>query len=200
MTDSSKKLEDQIVVQYYKNFVGEKEVESLTKRFNVNEFCSKWDQVLTSRTTGLFGTGITYSSVTANYSLNSDGTVKVVNTAYDTTFQPTAIEGKSRARDPNIPTCRTVNFPSVSPTFEGDYWIIYISPTFETIIVGAPLILPGIPIELSNNFGVYVLAKNRDEFWSSNEETTLVFDTLKKYGFTQFWNEAIYSGKSFTEF
>jgi lipocalin len=197
--ENFKKLEDQIIVQYYKNFVGEKEVESLVKRFNVNEFCTKWDQVLTSRTTGLFGTGITYSSVNANYSLNLDGTVKVINNAYDTEFNPVTIEGKSRARDPIIPTCRTVSFPSVSPLLEGDYWIIYISPSFETIIVGAPLILPVIPIELSDNFAVYVLSKNRDAFWKSNEETTLAFDALKKYGFTQFWNEPIFSGSSFRE-
>lgn len=200
MSGNYKKFEDPIIVQYYKNFVGEKEVESLVKRFNVNEFCTNWYQVLTSRTTGLFGTGITYSSVKANYSLNTDGTVKVINTAYDTQFKPTIIQGESRARDPNIPTCRTVNFPSISADFEGDYWIIYISSTFETIIVGAPLILPGIPIELSSNFGVYVLAKNRDAFWASSQETTLVFDALKKYGFTQFWNEGIFSGKSFNEF
>jgi lipocalin len=198
--ENLKKLEDQIIVQYYKNFVGQKEVESLVKRFNINEFCTKWDQVLTSRTTGLFGTGITYSSVNAIYSLNSDGTVKVRNTAYDTNFQPTGIEGNSRARDPNIPTCRTVSFPSLTSQFEGDYWIIYISPSFETIIVGAPLILPVIPIELSGNFGVYVLSKNRDSFWKSNEETTLAFNALKKYGFTKFWNEPIFSGKSFNDF
>ena len=198
MLEVFKDLENQIIVDYYKNFVGEKEVENLIKQFNVVKFCRKWDQVLTSRSTGLFGTGITYSSVNANYSLNDDGSVKVVNTAYDTNFNPTFIEGNSVARDDNIPTCRTVTFPSINETVPGNYWIIYISPSFDTIIVAAPLILPFVPIDISNNFGVYVLAKDRNQFWASDTESKLVFDVLKKYGFTNLWNSPILSGESYS--
>jgi lipocalin len=198
MLEVFKDLENQIIIEYYKNFVGEKEVENLVKQFNVEQFCRKWDQVLTSRSTGLFGTGITYSSVNANYSINDDGSVKVVNKAYDTHFEPTIIEGNSVARDDNIPTCRTVIFPSVNVSVPGNYWIIYISPTFDTIIVAAPLILPFIPIDISNNFGVYVLAKDRNQFWESITESTLVFDVLKKYGFTNLLNSPILSGESYS--
>jgi lipocalin len=200
MEELYKNIENKIIIQYYINFVGQKEVETLTKQFNINEFCTKWDQVLTSRTTGLFGTGISYSSINANYSLNDDGTIKVLNNSYDTNFNRSSIEGKSEARDPKLPTCRTVNFPSVSPQLEGNYWIIYISPNFETIIIAAPLILPLIPLEISNNFAVYVLAKDRDKFWSNSQEVSLILDILKKYGFTKFWNEPILSGKSFLSF
>jgi hypothetical protein len=72
-----------------------------------------------------------------------------------------------------------------------------ISPSFNTIIVGAPLILPIIPININDNFGVYVLTKNRDEFWKSHKETTDAFNTLKKYGFTKFFNKPISSGETF---
>jgi len=188
-------LQNKIIINYYKNFVGEKEVDVLVNQFDVNKFCGKWQQVLTSRTTGLFGTGITFSSVQATYSLNSDGTIRVLNEAYDSNFKNININGMSSARDDAIPTCRTVNFGSVP--IEGDYWIIYISPSFNTIIVGAPLILPIIPINISNNFGVYVLTKNRDDFWKSEIETEAVFNTLKKYGFTNFFNEPISSGETF---
>lgn len=189
-------LQDDIVVKYYTDFVGKQEVDLLTKQFDVVKFCDVWQQVLTSRTTGLFGTGITYSSVQATYTLENDGTVGVKNEAYDTTFNKVEIEGNSRARNNEVPTCRTVSFGTVP--LEGDYWILYISPSFQSIIVGAPLITPVIPIDISNNFGVYVLTKDRDAFWKSKEETTLIFDALKKYGFTQVWNEGINSGKSFS--
>jgi len=192
------KIQNKVIIDYYINFVGKKEVDTLVKQFDVNKFCGKWQQVLTSRTTGLFGTGITFSSVQATYSLNSDGTIKVINEAYDTDFKSININGISSARDNKIPTCRTVKFGSIP--FEGDYWIIYISPSFDTIIVGAPFILPIIPININNNFGVYVLTKNRDEFWKSEKETTLVFDTLKKYGFTNFLNQPISSGKTFIDY
>jgi lipocalin len=195
MLELFKDLEDKVIVEYYTNFVGEKEVENLVKQFNVDKFCGKWEQVLTSRSTGLFGTGITYSSVNADYSLNADKTIKVVNSAYDTDFNITDIEGTSRARDDKIPTCRTVNFPSVNYQLEGNYWIIYISPSFDTIIVAAPLIL--LTIDISNNFGVYVLTKNRDEFWASNTASQEVFTVLKKYGFTEFLNKPILSGTSY---
>ena len=189
------KLQNKIIIDYYKNFVGKEELALLTKQFEVNKFCGKWQQVLTSRTTGLFGTGITFSSVQATYSLNNDGTIKVFNEAYDTTFQNINITGVSSARDDTIPTCRTVKFSSVP--IEGDYWIIYISPSFDTIIVGAPLITPIIPIKITDNFGVYVLTKNRDEFWKSEKETSQVFDALKKYGFTNILNQPISSGPTF---
>lgn len=197
MFELLKDLEDKVIVNYYTNFVGEKEVEQLVAQFNVDKFCGKWDQVLTSRSTGLFGTGITYSSVNAVYTLNKDNTIKVFNSAYDTDFNLTDIEGNSRARDDKIPTCRTVTFASVSDQLEGNYWIIYISPNFDTIIVAAPLIIPFVPIDISNNFGVYVLTKNRDEFWESNTASEEVFDVLKKYGFTEFWNSPILSGTSY---
>lgn len=190
-----KKIENDIIIKYYKNFVGEKELDLLVKQFNINKFCGKWQQVLTSRTTGLFGTGITFSSVQATYNLNNNGSIDVLNEAYNTIFENINIKGVSEARDNEIPTCRTVKFNTI--TVEGNYWIIYISPSFNTIIVAAPLITPIIPIDISNNFGVYVLAKNRDEFWNSKVETDDVFNTLKKYGFTNFWNEPISSGKTF---
>jgi lipocalin len=188
-------LQNKIIIDYYKNFVGEKEVNLLVQQFDVNKFCGKWQQVLTSRTTGLFGTGITFSSVQATYSLNSDGTIQVLNEAYDTNFKNINISGFSSARDNKIPTCRIVKFGSVP--LEGDYWIIYISPSFDTIIVAAPLIIPFVPINITNNFGVYVLTKNRDEFWKSQTETNNVFNTLNKYGFTNFLNQPISSGETF---
>lgn len=184
---------DAAVILNYINFVGEAEVLDLVSRFRVNKFVGRWEQVLTSISTGLLGSGILYSSVNATYSLQSDGNIKVVNAAYDQNFEKTCIEGSSRSRSVLVPTCRTVTFNN--SMFEGNYWIIYISQDFTTFIVSAPIIVGS--IDISSNFGMYVLTKDREKFWNSSEPQN-VFNALKKYGFTQFWNFPVNSGKSFT--
>jgi lipocalin len=194
-----KGVQDSIVVGYYKDFVGEKEVEKLVKQFDVNKFCRRWEQVLTSRSTALFGrTGLTSSSVYANYTLEEDGNVGVFNNSFDGDFNNQSITGVSRARDPTIPTCRTVKFDSLNPAFEGDYWILYISPDFNTVVVGSPLITPYVPIKITDNFALYVLAANREAFWASDKNYTEVSKVLKKYGFTNPINKGYFSGKSFS--
>lgn len=193
----SKEKQDETVVNYYKQFVGEPQLTYLLDTFKISKFVGRWEQVFTSRSTGLFGTGIDNSSVNAIYSLNNDGTIGVLNSSYNEKLEKKFIEGTSRARDNSVPTCRTVSFDSASAIpFEGDYWIIDISPTFQTIIVVAPIITPYIPIEIIDNFGVYVLTKNRDEFWKNQEEVDRVFTVLNKYDFNKFWNEPIVSGVS----
>lgn len=189
-----KETQDEIIVNYYKNFIGEPRLRYLLDKFQIDKFIGKWEQVFTSRSTSLLGTGINYSSVNAIYTLNYDGTVGVLNSAYNEKLEKIFIEGNSRARDNSIPTCRTVKFDSISIPIEGDYWIIDISETFQTIIVCAPIITPFIPIEISSNFGVYVLTKNREKFWKNKNEIDNVLNILNKYGFTKYWNEPIVSG------
>lgn len=193
----SKKKQDEIILNYYKKFVGEQQLTYLLDKFKIDRFLGRWEQVFTSRSTGLLGTGIDYSSVNAIYSLNNDGTVHLLNSAYDEQLEKKIIEGSSRARDNSVPTCRTVKFDSASVPFEGDYWILDISETFQSIIVVAPIITPYIPIDVTNNFGMYVLTKNRDRFWKNRDEVDHVLTILNKYGFTKFWNEPIVSGTSF---
>jgi len=190
-------MEDEFVILQYVNFVGPAEVADLVLRFtlNRNKFLGRWEQVLTSLSTNLLGSGIFYSSVTADYSPLPNGDVKVVNTAYDGDFELTSIEGSSRARSSFVPTCRTVKFPNTP--IEGNYWIIYASKDFTTIIVSAPIIIPIIGLDISDNFGLYVLTKDREKYWNSDEPQN-VFNALKKYGFDKFYNQPINSGKSFT--
>lgn len=193
----SKEKQDETVVNYYKQFVGESQLTYLLNTFKIDKFVGRWEQVFTSRSTGLFGTGIDNSSVNAVYSLNNNGTIGVLNSSYNEKLEKKFIEGSSRARANAIPTCRTVSFnPESSVDLEGDYWILDISPTFETVIVVAPVITPYVPIEIIDNFGVYVLTKNRDEFWKNKKEVDRVFTILNKYGFNKFWNEPIVSGVS----
>ena len=190
-------ISDNLIVKQYIDFVGSEEVVELVLRFNLNirKFLGRWEQVLTSISTNLLGSGIFYSSVIANYSLLPDKQIKVVNTAYNGKFELTSIEGTSRARSALVPTCRTVKFGD--QLIEGNYWIIYAAKDFNTIIVSAPIIIPLININLSDNFGLYVLTKDREQYWNSNEPHN-VFNALKKYGFDRFYNYPVNSGKSFS--
>lgn len=188
-------MTDIAVEKLYKNFVGTDGLKILADRFSITDFVGRWEQVMTSLSTQVMGTGITLSSVNATYELQGDGNVSVVNSAYNGTFDKINIQGVSRKRG-TIDTCRTVKFDNLD--FEGDYWLFYVSEEHDTILVAAPLIIPipSIPICITGNLGLYVLTKNREEFWGNRERITEVQSVLKKYGFDKLYNFPIFSGVS----
>jgi apolipoprotein D and lipocalin family protein len=71
---------------------------------------------------------------TAQYTLNDDGTVKVVNRCGPTGTEQ-SIEGTARVVDANTNAKLKVRF--FGP-FEGDYWIIDLDPDYEWAVVGEP--------------------------------------------------------------
>jgi lipocalin len=185
----SKKLSkyDEAVVKKYKKFVGKKELKSLLDRFSTDKYTGTWKQVMTSSSTRLVGGGLNYSSVKAVYKLRKDGLLSVKNSAYDSDFYKVGVTGESRARDEKVPTCRTVNFEilNINVDIEGDYWICWISSSFNTVLVVAPIILKlfNTPIVVSENFGFYLLTRDIPKFWNSPEEYESAFNVLEKYGF-----------------
>ncbi len=181
------------VLDHYKKYVGKKELKKLLSRFDSNTFCSKWNQVMTSRSTFFMGSGGSeYSSVRATYTENRDKTITVFNECYDENHKPKTIQGISECVDPKIPTCRTVLFPSVGVI--GNYWILYISKQKDVIIVCSPFIIPYTSVKLMDNLALYVLAKDRDAFWSNTQLVKKIYDILEKYKFDLFINKPIYSG------
>jgi lipocalin len=184
---------NEATIELYKKFTGNM-FEYLQNKFNVKSFIGKWDQVFTSRTTGLFGTGITLTNVTADYGLNANGNISVYNSAYNQELTFINIRGESKARDPKIPCCRTVYFNDNRSIPEGDYWITYINDDFSVIVVTGPLIVAG--LNISDNFAFYVLTKDRNKFWSNKTEVDKVLDYLKSKGFTNFFNKPVVSGTS----
>ncbi len=188
-------MTDRAVETLYKEFVGADDLAILTKRFSITDFVGRWEQVMTSLSTQIMGTGITFSSVNATYELQSDGNLRVLNSAYNRVLDKIYIQGVSRKRG-TLDMCRTVQFDNLG--FEGDYWLFYVSEAHDTVLVAAPLIIPipFIPICLTGKFGLYVLTKNRDEFWANPERIAEVQSVLKKYGFDQFYNTPIFSGVS----
>lgn len=187
---------DKAVVLGFKKFIGP-EFKALNERFTPNLLAGTWFQVMSSFSTSLLGSSSKYSSVKAKYTLNGDGVLGVTNEAFDKKLRKINIEGTSRARNQKYQICRTVSFNGLN--FEGDYWIIYMSPSSKSFIICAPLILNifGKPLIISNNFAVYVITQNIDVFWSDSKEFQPIFDALEKYKFTNFFNRANISPRSF---
>lgn len=195
---------DSQVEKLYRDFVGEKEkeLETLKERFRIDRFTQgDWRQVMTSLSTQIMGTGITFSSVSATYTESDDkGTIYVTNRANNGKLEKIFINGKSTKRH-ELETCRTVKFDKID--IEGDYWIFYINGPADIMLVAAPIIIPTIlgPICVTNTFGLYVLTmRTREKFWGDNEESrgqrAEINKQLKKYGFTNFYNCPVFSGES----
>jgi hypothetical protein len=179
---------------YYKQYIGENELKILLSRFDANTFCDTWNQVMTSRSTFFLGSGGSeYSSVTATYSaIPNSSAITVLNECYDEKHKTKSIQGVSECIDSKIPTCRTVLFPSVGAT--GDYWILYISKNKRCCIVCCPLFVPYTSIKMLDNLALYVLAKDRCEFWGNTKTVNEIYDVVRKYKFNTFINEPVYSG------
>jgi lipocalin len=199
--DSKLKKYDNLVVKKYKKFVGKDELNTLLKRFSTKGYTGTWKQVMASPSTRIIGGGSNYSSVQAIYTLRKDGLIGVRNMAFDGDFDKVGVRGKSRERDGNVPVCRTVKFDilNFNLNYEGDYWIIWISPSLKTALVAAPLILKlfNRPFVISNNIGFYLLTRDIPEFWDSPEEHEAAFRVLDEYGFTKFWNKPVATAESF---
>ena len=182
------------IVKQYKEYVGDidellNRFTALSKKFIKNK---KWHQVLTSRTTGIMGTGISFSSVNAEYALDKNGYISLTNRAYNGDFKPIFIKGVCEYRNKDVPTCRFVKFDNIS--IKGDYWIIYISKDKTTFVVSAPLIVFG--KVLLPNFGLYVLTENRDEYWKNSKKQEEISNVLNEYGFNKNYNKPVFSGES----
>jgi lipocalin len=189
---------DDAVIKKYKKFVGKNELKKLLEIFDSEKFAGKWKQVMCSPSTSVLGSGPNYSSVQATYTLKKNNIVGVKNDAYDNDLIRVCITGTSRARDDDVPTCRTVKFNNLF-NVEGDYWLIYATPSFNTVIVAAPIMIKVFnqPLVVTNNFGFYVLSRNIKQFWSSPNEYKNTLDALKKYGFNKRWNKPVVTAESY---
>ena len=178
------------IIQQYKEFVGDLDV--LLNRFSKLEVSNRWQQVLTSRSTGIMGTGISFSSVSAIYKKMKDGSISLLNSAYNTDFSPVYITGVCKVVDKEVPTCRVVSFDKIG--FEGEYWITYISADLSTFVVSAPIVILGKAVY--QNFGVYVLTKDRTKYWANKKLQKEINEKLIEYGYTNYFNKPVFSGES----
>lgn len=210
LNKSVDKYENEKIVTLYKEFMGESELKNLLEIFTLSEFTRCWDLVLTSPSTEFLGTGVDYTSVKACYILENENSnnVTLINSGFNEKLEKTYIEGISEPRDIDIPTCRTVQFNSLSKfTPKGDYWITYYKKyclqgqNLKVLIVVAPLIIPYLGISITPNFGFYTLVSsdNGDAhklFWENKNIIKDTLEYLEKKGFDKLWSKPVPSLKS----
>jgi lipocalin len=180
----------QRVVSAYKKFLGQMRLNTVLQRFSLEQFAGTWKQVASSRTTQLFGSPDTLSSIQATYKPTKKiGEVSVLNEAFDVNLKKVSIKGTSQSLDPKYPTCRDVTFPK---NRGGNYWVCHITPSGNSFIVTIPLFLKVpytyIAFNLTSTLGCYVLSKS-ENYWNSPEEVNSVNKALKELGFVSFYNE-----------
>ena len=74
-------------------------------------------------------------SVTANYTLNSDGSIRVVNRCRKSSGEFTTATGKAKIVDKQTNAKLKVSF---FWPFYGKYWILDLGPNYEYAVVGEP--------------------------------------------------------------
>lgn len=87
--------------------------------------------------------------VTAEYSLNPDGSVKVTNTCREGSLnaEPRSATARAEAADESGAKLK-VDFLPYIPFTSGDYWVLDIDEGYQTVVVGTP-----------NGFAGWILAR-----------------------------------------
>lgn len=81
------------------------------------------------------------SDITASYSLNDDGSIKVDNRCLNEKGEPTQSIGEATAVDATNAKLKVTFLPKLLrwiPFTEGDYWIFKLDPDYRIALVGSP--------------------------------------------------------------
>lgn len=162
---------------------------------DVYSYLGRWKQVATSRSTRLLGTGVKFTNVSAEYSLDEDDNgdnILVYNSGLNGRKEYTSIEGYTYVDDRfNCTSKRKLHFDGVP--FDGNYWIVKLGPIlygqYQYAIVSGPV--SGF---FGTRFSLYVLARHRQEYKDKYEKE--VKEWCKENNFIFFWNKYIDSGTS----
>lgn len=88
--------------------------------------------------------------VTAEYALNDDGSVRVINSCREGSLTATPRNATARAEAVDASGAKlNVDFLPLVPFTSGDYWILDIDEGYETVVVGTP-----------NGFAGWILARD----------------------------------------
>ena len=100
---------------------------------DLNRYLGKWYEI--ARFPNRFERGCV--GVTAEYSMRSDGDVRVVNTCREGTLdgKVTVADGSARVEAPGR---LSVTFVPWLPFARGDYWVLYVAPDYSMAVVGNP--------------------------------------------------------------
>jgi lipocalin len=152
---------------------------------DVKSYLGLWNQVATSRSSALLGTGIRFTNVTARYDILNNSDISVYNSGFNKNNNYTSIQGYSYVTGKSQ-TKRKLHFEGVP--VDGNYWIVKLGPIKENkyryAIVSGPLT----PL-FATRFSLYVLARNRKEYEENYEKD--VKQWCQDNNFRFFWNKYI---------
>lgn len=83
----------------------------------------------------------TASDITARYSLNDDGTIRVDNRCFDAEGEPSQAVGKASPVDDANSRLKVTFLPEFlrwMPFTSGDYWVLKLDPDYQVSLVGTP--------------------------------------------------------------
>jgi len=83
----------------------------------------------------------TATDITANYSLNEDGTVRIDNRCFDETGKPSQAIGEEGPVDDAKSRLKVTFLPEFVrwlPFTDADYWVLKIDPDYRIALVGTP--------------------------------------------------------------
>ena len=156
---------------------------------DLSYYTGKWFQVATSRSTKLFGTGIDFKNVSAEYKCLdecSNNIISVYNEGLNKFDKHVSISGFSYCKNNSMPSKRKLIFENVP--FEGNYWIVKLGPVvnmkYDYAIVSGPL-----NNFFGTRFSLYVLCRDVKKYKENYEEE--VREWCKNNGFKFWWNEYI---------
>lgn len=159
------------------------------KSIILNSYLGKWNQVATSRSTSLFGTGPGYRNVSALYNITNGTLLSVYNSGYNQKKEFTSISGYSYTEGESQ-TKRKLHFDTVP--VDGNYWIVKLGPIKNNEYQYA-IISGAIRNYFGTRFSLYVLARNIKEYQLYYEEQVKLW--CKKNLFIFYWNEYIQTYK-----
>ena len=112
-------------------------VNSVTQ-VNLPQYAGKWYEI--ARFPMFFQRNCA-RDVTATYSLNADGTVKVDNRCVKSNGEQMGSVGQAHAVDASNSKLKVTFLPSWLrwlPVGQGDYWILKLDDNYQTVLVGTP--------------------------------------------------------------
>lgn len=117
---------------------------SVVQAVDLPRYMGRWYEI--ARIPNSFEAGC--AGVTADYALQGDGTIRVVNSCRDGDVDGPLrqVEGQARVVAPGK---LKVGFVKWLPFAEGDYWLLDLAPDYSVAVVGAP----------KGNFG-WILARS----------------------------------------
>ena len=166
---------------FFKNSIPIKVEEDI----NIDAYLGNWSQVATSLSTKLFGTGIKFRNVSADYQLINKNNISVVNCGLNDNKNYTSIHGYSYSEG-TVDTKRKIHFEGVP--FDGSYWIVKLGPIkdrqYQYSIVSGPL-----SPWLGTRFSLYVLSRNITDYIENYEKEVIKW--CQDNNFIFFWNKYV---------